>query len=130
MTRWLLNTFPTWVLAIVVVGAFVLVALAGLAIVRRFLPRVHAGEANEFASVMNGVIAAVYGVFLAFAIVALYEEFHEADEGVRSEAAALARVVVNSEGLPPRTAEAMRVAVIDYRDTVVGEEWRAMKDGE
>jgi hypothetical protein len=130
MTRWLLNTFPTWVLAVIVIGGFVLIALGGLALVRRYLPAVRSGEGNEFASVMNGVIAAVYGVFLAFAIVALYEQFHEAQEGVRSEAAALARVVVNTEGLPAPQAVAMKGAVTGYRDTVIGEEWRAMEDGE
>jgi hypothetical protein len=130
VTRWLLNTFPTWALALIVVGGFVLMAFAGLWVVRRHLPRVHAGEANEFASVMNGVLAAVYGVFLAFAIVALYEEFHEAEEGVRTEAAALARAVVNADGLPQAQADGMRRAVADYRDAVVTTEWDAMRDGD
>ena len=130
MTRWLLNTFPTWALALLVVGGFMLLALAGLAIVRRGFPAIREGEANDFAGMMSGVIAAVYGVFLAFAIVALYEEFHEAEAGVRGEGAALARLVVNAEGLPTEQADGMRRAVRAYRDTVVGPEWKAMEDGE
>ena len=79
---------------------------------------------------MAGVVAAVYGVFLAFAIVALYDELHEANEEVRSEAAALAQIVRNGEGLGPAPGSRVRDAVRAYRDTVVGAEWRAMEDGE
>jgi hypothetical protein len=129
MTRWLLNTFPTWALAVIVVGAFVAIAAAGVWLARRAFPGVRAGESNDFAGMMSGVLAAVYGVFLAFAIVALYEEFHEAEESVRSEASALSRLVVNADGLPPEQGEAMRRAVTAYRDTVVTVEWKAMEDG-
>jgi hypothetical protein len=129
VTRWLLNTFPTWALAVILVGGFVLLAVGGLWLVRRIAPEARRAEANDFAGVMAGVIAAVYGVFLAFAIVALYDEFHEADAAVRTEAAALTRVASNAAGLPPLEAERMRSAVLTYRDTVVTAEWRAMEEG-
>lgn len=129
MTRWLLNTFPTWTLAVIVVGLFVAIAAAGVWVARRAFPAVRAGEANDFAGMMSGVLAAVYGVFLAFAIVALYEEFHEAEESVRGEASALSRLVVNANGLPPAEGQAMRRAVAAYRDTVVTVEWEAMEEG-
>ena len=130
MTRWLLNTFPTWALALILIGGFVVVALLGLAVVRRLFPGVRSGEHNEFAGMMSGVIAAVYGVFLAFAIVALYEQFHEASETIQVESAALEKVARSSDGLAPRTAQQLVDAVRDYRNTVTGEEWLAMEDGE
>jgi hypothetical protein len=128
MARWLLNTFPTWLLAIVVVGGFALLALAGLRLVRRVAPDI--AETSDFAGVMAGVIAAVYGVFLAFAIVALYEEFHEAELGVQTESAALTRLVTDSAGLGPATEQPLRAAVKAYRDAVTGPEWAAMEDGD
>ncbi|MDQ3739310.1 MAG: DUF4239 domain-containing protein [Actinomycetota bacterium] len=114
--RWLLNTFPSWVLAILMVGGSVLLALAGLRAIRR----VDRGAADDFAGVMAGVIAAVYGVFLAFAIVALYEEFHEAEMSVQAESAALTRVVLATD---------RRDAALAYRDAVAGDEWDEMAEG-
>lgn len=117
MTRWLLNTFPTWVLAIAMIGGSVLLALAGL----RAMRRVDSRDAGDFAGVMAGVIAAVYGVFLAFAVVALYEEFHEAELSVQAESAALTRVVLADD--------AARPAALAYRDAVAGDEWDEMAEG-
>jgi len=129
VSRWLLNTFPTWVLALVLIGGFVVVALAGLALVRRRLPSVIAGDHNEFTGMMSGIVAAVYGVFLAFAIVALYEQFHEASETVQVESAALEKVVRSSGGLDPAVRADLRDAVREYRDAVIGGEWIAMEGG-
>jgi hypothetical protein len=108
-----------------VVGLLVAVALAALPFARE-----RGREVSELAGVLAGVVAAVYGVFLAFAIVALYEQFHEASEDVDQESATLARVVRNAEALAPPDAARVRAAVRAYRDAVVGPEWRAMEDGE
>lgn len=130
MIRWLLNTFPTWAIAFIVVGVLVLLTLAGLRMVRRVLPEGRPGDVNDYAGVMASVIAAFYGVVLAFAIVALYEEFHEAEQDVRTESVILARIVRDSAALPPAAAERVRTAVRDYRNAVVGPEWVAMEKGE
>ena len=44
----------------------------------RWLPSLRAGESNDVAGVILGVLAAVYGIVLAFVIVALYEEYRQA----------------------------------------------------
>lgn len=127
MTRWLLNTFPTWAIGVIVIGTLVALTLAGLAVARRALPEARAGEVNDFAGVMAGMIAAVYGVFLAFGVVVLYEEFHEAEQDIRTEASVLARIARASDALPD--GDRVRVAVREYRDAVVGPEWKSMEEG-
>lgn len=129
MSRWLINTFPTWLLALLLIGGFVAVAFAGLSLVRRLLPSVIAGDHNEFTGMMSGIVAAVYGVFLAFAIVALYEQFHDASETVQVESAALEKVVRSSSGLDPAVRDDLRDAIREYRDAVTGGEWKAMEQG-
>jgi hypothetical protein len=130
MTRWLLNTFPTWGIAVIVIGVLVLATLAGLWAVRRWLPGIREGEQNEFTAVMNGVIAAVYGVFLAIAIVALYEQMHETEADVRVEAGILATLARDAAAFDGDSGDRLRDAVRDYRDVVVGPEWKAMGDGD
>jgi uncharacterized protein (DUF983 family) len=130
VTRALLNAFPTWAIAVIVVGCMVAITLAGLWAVRRWLPSVREGEANEFAGLMAGVIAAVYGVFLAIAIVALYEQMTETESDVRVEAGLLAAIARDGAAIGGPGGERIRASVRDYRDAVVGPEWEAMEDGE
>ena len=129
MTRWLLNTFPTWALTAIVIGGFVLLTLIGLWVVRRAVPADGDSDHNDFAGVMAGVVAAVYGVFLAFAIVAVYEQYHEASEDVSAEAVTLALIVRDSQALPPQAEARIRAAARDYRDHVVETEFEEMRDG-
>jgi hypothetical protein len=130
VSRWLLNNFPTWAIGLIIVGVLVLTTLVGLWLVRRLLPRISQGEANDFAGSMAGVIAAVYGVFLAITVVALYEQMQETESNVDAEAVVLARLVRDADAFDPRAREKVHDAVRQYRDGVVGPEWDAMEEGE
>lgn len=82
MNRWLLNNLATWELGVLIVGGFLLVALVGMKVTWRWLPTLREGESNDVAGVILGVLAAVYGIVLAFVIVALYEEYRQAGSDV------------------------------------------------
>jgi hypothetical protein len=130
VTRWLLNTFTTWQLALVVVGGFVVLGVVGLLLVRRLLPRVAEGPFDDVAGIVAGLVAAVYGIILAFVIVALYEDFKAAESTVRAEATALAQVYENTRALSPEVRVRMSEEVSHYAAAVRGDEWRRMRDGE
>ncbi|HEX2016057.1 MAG TPA: DUF4239 domain-containing protein [Solirubrobacteraceae bacterium] len=129
MSRDLLNAFPTWGLGLIIVGVFVALGLGGLLMVRRHL--LHKGRlgSNDVAGVVLGVMAAIYGVVLAFAVVALYEEFRATVSDVRKEATALSIVYRDSRGFPPAVAQAMRNEIGAYIDTVTLHEWPSLADG-
>lgn len=74
MNRSLLNTFATWELGFIIVGGFALLAVASLLVVRRWVPSLQEAGENEVAGVILGVIAAIYGIVLAFVIVSLFED--------------------------------------------------------
>ncbi|HEY8724257.1 MAG TPA: hypothetical protein VIL92_10425 [Gaiellaceae bacterium] len=101
MNRWLLNNLATWELGLLIVGGFVLIALIGLKLTWRWLPKLRDGESNDVAGVILGVLAAVYGIVLAFVIVALYEEYRQAGNDVRTEATALSKVYRDSQAFAP-----------------------------
>lgn len=129
MNRYLLNTYPTWVLAVLVVGGAMLIAATGLIAVRRRLPHFAEGEHNDVAGMMLGVVGAVYGIVLAFVIVAVYEDFKGAEANVRGEAtevAQLYRVTYNLDGL----AQPMERAISEYVHDVVNEEPALMSVGQ
>jgi hypothetical protein len=113
VSRWLLNTLPTWELAVLIVGGLVALALSGLLLIRRSLPHLSRGESNDVAGIAVGLLAAVYGIVLAFVIVAMYDDFKEAEATVGKEATDVTQLYTD----------------VAYVTTVRGAEWNAMRSG-
>lgn len=129
MNRWLLNTFPTWQLAIVIVGGLVALSLLGLAVMRRLLPHVSRGEANDVAGIAVGLLAAVYGIVLAFVIVAMYDDFKGAEATVAQEATDTTQLYTDVDAFPHPLRQELQQAVLVYVATVRSVEWHQMRHG-
>ena len=127
MARWLLNTFPTWLLALIIVGASVALALLALRFVRRRFPGVAKHEGNDLVGVVIGVLAGVYGIILGFVIVSLYEDFQDAGATVQDEGAQLVQLYEDTRGLP--IAGAIEEEIKAYVAEVRYREWELMRDG-
>jgi len=129
VNRWLLNNLSTWELGVMIVGGFVVLALAGLYVVRRWYPSLQETGENDVAGVILGVLAAIYGIVLAFVIVSLYEDFRKAGSDVRIEATALSKVYRDSRGFAPAEAAAVKTDTANYIVAVTKDEWPAMAHG-
>lgn len=129
MNRWLLNTFSTWEIGVIIIGAFVVLAIVGLKIFQRYLPNLREGESNDVAGVILGVLAAIYGIVLAFVIVSLYDDFGKTNSDIRGEASALSTVYRDTRGLDPRVAAAVKTEIGGYIHTVQNDEWKELRDG-
>jgi hypothetical protein len=129
VNRWLLNTFTTWELAIIVVGGFVLFAIVGLFVTEKIAPGLRRGDINDVAGVILGVLAAIYGIVLALVIVSLFDDFHKAKSDIRTEASAVAMVYLDSRGFAPPVAAALKKEIGDYVYDVRTGEWKALSHG-
>ena len=102
-------------------------AAVGLHLLRRRFPALASQEINDVAGVAIGVLAAVYGIILGFVIVALYQDFTDAETNVQSEASQLIQLYEDTRGMPiaDRIEEELRtyVANVRYR------EFPRMKEG-
>ncbi|MEA2189481.1 MAG: hypothetical protein QOK16_4492 [Solirubrobacteraceae bacterium] len=127
MARSLLNTLPTWVLALAGVGGCAALAVAGLLLVRKRFPELGRTEINDVAGIAIGVLAAVYGIILGFVIVSLYEDFTAAEANVVSEAAQLIQLYEDTRGMP--IARAMQDEMRTYVANVRFREFELMKEG-
>ena len=130
MLRGTLDAVPMWLLLAVVVVAIVALVLFLVWLVRRLVPEVAEGFDAEVASQMLGVVAALFGLLLAFIIVIAYQNYGDTQSSVSDEADALAAIVRDSGTFPPPNREDVRRAVGAYVRTVVDEEWPRMQDGE
>jgi hypothetical protein len=130
VTRALLNSMPTWALALLVVGGSVAIAAAGLVIVRRRFPELHRHGINDVAGVVIGVLAAVFGIILGFVTVSLYESFTEAQQNVQTEATEVLQLYEDTRAFPRAQARAARREIKTYVATVRFREWHEMSTGD
>jgi hypothetical protein len=129
VNRWLLNTFPTWQLAVLIVGGLTALALSGLFLIRRYLPQLSRAESNDVAGIAVGLLAAVYGIVLAFVIVAMYDDFKDAEGTVGREATEVTQLYTDVDAFPSPLRDELKHAIAAYVTTIRGGEWKAMRNG-
>ena len=129
MLRTILDTVPLTLLLIAAVGFSVAAVLLAVLLIRRIVPATSQGFHAEISAPMVGVVAALFGLLLAFVIVIAYQNFLDADDNVSREADSLASIVRDSAAFPDPGGENVRRAVGIYVRAVVDEEWPQMHDG-
>jgi hypothetical protein len=129
MSRWLLNTFVTWQLVILLVGGFVLVGVGGFMLMRRFVPSLQTNADSRSLSSAFGISSSLFSFVLAFTIGQLYTNFTRANADAKQEASVLAQVLRPSEGLPSGVSIKIHREALDYAREVRNHEWALMKHG-
>lgn len=128
MDRWLLNTLPTWLLVVIVVGGAVVVALGGFLAMRRFVPSLAANNDSRSLSSAFGMASGLFSFVLAFTIGQLYSNYTRATSDAKQEATVLAQVIRTSKGLPG-ISTTLRIEALEYAHEVRTVEWESMEHG-
>jgi hypothetical protein len=129
VVRGVLNAVPITVLLLAAVALTIAAVVGGVWIVRRKVPSTKEGFHAEISAPMLGVVAALFGLLLAFVIITAYQNFIEAGADVNREADSLASIVRDSSAFPQPEGERVRSAIRGYVHTVVDEEWAQMREG-
>lgn len=129
MLRGLINDIPIWLLLIVVVGAIVGLVFLLVWLIRRLVPPVREGFDAEVSSQLLGVVAALFGLLLAFIVVIAYQNYGDTQSNVSNEADSLAAIVRDSHAFPESDGAHVRTAVGVYVRAVVADEWPRMHQG-
>jgi lysylphosphatidylglycerol synthetase-like protein (DUF2156 family) len=127
--RGLINHVPIWLLLIAVVAAIVGLVLLLVWLIRRLVPAVREGFDAEVASQMLGVVAALFGLLLAFIVVIAYQNYGDTQNNVSDEADALGAIVRDSGAFRQPDRDRVRDAVGAYVRAVVDDEWPRMHEG-
>jgi Protein of unknown function (DUF4239) len=128
--RTLLNTFPTWLLAIVTVCGAVGVSLGGLALARRRFPELEHHGSNDLVGVVVGVLAAVLGILLGFVTVSVYQDFTDAEATVQRESTEVIQLYSDSFAFEPSAARSVAREIKSYLAAVRFSEWESMREGD
>ncbi len=128
--RTLLNDVPAvWLLVAAGCLALVIVVPA-VVVVRHLVPATREGYHAEISAPMLGVVAALFGLFLAFVIIIAYQNYLTAGTNISREAEALSAIVRDSEAFPEPDGQEVRSAVGEYARAVVFDSWPLMRRGE
>lgn len=127
MISWL-ESLPTVLAGIVVVGGFVVIALLiGFVVAKSTSQEVRTAH-NDRAGFILAVIGVIYAVLLAFVAVGVWERFQQAESRSYEEATAIATVYRDSESFPK--GGALRRTLRAYVESVVDIEWPQMARGQ
>jgi hypothetical protein len=127
--RGLINDVPIWLLLILVVGVIVGLVFGLVWLIRRLVPATRDGFDAEVSSQLLGVVAALFGLLLAFIVVIAYQNYGDTQSNVSNEADALAAIVRDSAAFPPPDSVRIHTAVGAYVRAVVRDEWPRMHEG-
>ena len=129
MLRGLVNTVPTWLLVMLVVGVVFAIVMGGVWTARRYVSATREGFDAEVSSQLLGVVATVFGLLLAFVVVITFQSYGDAGDNARQEADALAQIVRDSGTYSAADRARVSTATGAYVRAVVNDEWPRMRDG-
>jgi hypothetical protein len=127
--RTIVDTVPTALLVLLVVGGVVGIVLLSVLAVRRFVPATREGFDAEVSSQVLGVVASLFGLLLAFVVVIEFQAFSAAGDNVQTEADGLAAIARDSSSFDGQGGEEVRAAIGVYLRAVVNEEFELMREG-
>ena len=124
----MIHDLPTWLMALIIAGAFVGTTVAAVSLINRLWP-IHARhEHNDIAGFLIAVVGVLYAVLLASIAILALETLNHAERAVQQEAGLLGDLYRGAAFLPA-DSRSLRTDLRDYADAVIGEEWPQMRRG-
>jgi hypothetical protein len=116
---------PLWASAILLVVLPTMIAMCGPLLVRRRVDLRRLTTNNEIAGFKFATVGVIYAVILAFAVIAVWEKFSEAEGMVTKEAGAAATLYRLAAGPEPEAAAA-KCALNNYLKLAIERDWPLM----
>lgn len=116
---------PLWASVILVVAAPTMIAMCGPLLVRRRVELARLTTNNEIAGFKFATVGVIYAVILAFAVIAVWEKYSEAEGMVTKEAGAAATLYRLAAGPEPEAAAA-KAALNNYLKLAIDRDWPLM----
>lgn len=120
----------TYILGMLFVAAIMAVSVGGVFIVRKMKWHPLLEENNQFAGYVYSTIGLIYGVFLAFTVIVIWQEFSEAQKSATNEVSYVSMIWRDVQVFPIPVRNEIQDALIAYSRAVVDSEWASMsKEG-
>jgi hypothetical protein len=114
---------------VLLVGGSMLFSVAGLLLVRRYVPVDWLKRHHEVASYFFLMIGTLYAVLVAFAIYVAWSDFNNAGTNLEHEATEVADLSRLSTAMPDPYSKNISAALMEYLNAVAQDEFPAMAEG-
>ena len=127
-------SIPNWQLALLIIGAFVILSLAGVPVARGLIgPKLREGGESEHNGLINNYLSAIsvfYGLTIGLIAVAVWQNMEAVEQVVSREAASVTKLYRDTIGYPTEHRVRVRKHLADYVDCVVEREWPLQRRGQ
>ncbi len=117
----------TLLLAVLIIGGFVLFAIGALAVSRRFLHNRTASSHNEVMIALFAGASVTYAVLIGFMVVVVWQAYDNAHRVLADEAAGLVTLYRLTYGMDAQEGAKVRKLIRGYTGAVVSDEWRKLE---
>jgi Protein of unknown function (DUF4239) len=117
---------PDLLLGLFIVTSSIVVAVAGVCIIRC---RVHYSilkEDHEVAGFLYSMVGVIYAVLLAFITIVVWEQYRDAQNYVQQEAVRVSNLLRDAQVFPDPVRKKLRGKLLAYGRAVVSDEWNTM----
>jgi hypothetical protein len=109
--------------------AGVAASVGGVLLVRRLVPQEKLTENNEYASFSYSILGLIYGIYLAFTVVVVWQQYEVAEETAEQEVVILNALWRDVEVFRPEVRSLMQRRLKEYVRYVIETEWARMAPG-
>jgi uncharacterized protein (DUF983 family) len=113
-----------------IVLASVVVAVAGLMMVRRLVPLSLRERNNTPIGTIYAALYVMFGVSVGFSLFLTWQQYNTARQVAKSEAVAVEQVYRLADGLPEPDRSRVQDLAVSYARGVVEKEWPSMRQGQ
>ncbi len=124
-----LESLPWSVSASFIVIVFVLCAIVGLLIIRRFITPESLKAHHDVAGFVFTNLGVLYAVLLGFTVVNVQQRFDTIRSTIQVEASYLSSLYRDSEVFNEKDKNAIRTSLKNYAQSVLSDEWELMAQG-
>jgi hypothetical protein len=124
-----LYLWPTWLILIFEMVAFVVPAVVAHALFRRLVPHRALAQHNDVTGFVLAIVGVIYAVLLAFVVIIAWESFNTANGVAQAEVSAAADLDHLTQAYTDKPARQLRQEIARYADLMRNEEWPAMQTG-
>ena len=122
----LFSLFPAWLILIFTIILSCIVTYIAFKILRKIFTVQELEKFKDVTGIYVSMIGILYGVFLAFIVIAIWENYDHVKSNIANEADAISNIYRDAKGLPPRLEFSIDSCAKQYIKIVVESEWAMM----
>jgi hypothetical protein len=124
-----LTSLPIWLTFLIVVVLPTAIAIATILLIRQKVGIELLAENNEVAGFKFAVVGVIYAVMLGFAVIVVWERFHDAEAAAAQETSDVIAISRLTKGLGADLGKPVEQGLIAYVHAVIDLDWPAMAQG-